>query len=472
MKEFLKRLLVLPLFLLIVPLFSQTYSTGAILDPSIYEQTSAKPVLLTRNYTSVPRSVSLRQFSPIPEDQGRYGTCTGWATAFAARTISESIALNRNNQRQSTENVFSPIHVYKGYYFLRGINPTGHEGAIISHVLDFLKREGAVRRPQFELNTDFPLIMFSAYANSRRYPISDYVRLFSNRSGVPGTINDRVLPVKKSLSDNKPVIIGMNTPPSFYQARDVWRPYENPNMNFGGHAMCVVGYDDNRYGGAFEVQNSWGTNWGERGYIWITYNDFARFVSEAYEIIENLASYRNGTQYAASIEIQVFNSSAGMPVTFDRQGFYRTRTSYPSGTDFRFLITNRHPAYVYAFAADSTTANVNRIFPLRGVSPVMDFIDSTVAWPGEFDWIRLDDTVGTDYLVVLFSKEALDINGIEQRFARERGTFPERVSRAVGQNFIPYSNVRYINDRIEFSAETNNPRSVFGLLLAIDHRAR
>jgi len=472
MKDFFKRLFVLPLLLLIVPLFGQTYSTGAILDPAVYEQTSAKPVLLTRNYTSIPRSVSLRQFSPIPEDQGRYGTCTGWATAFAARTISESITLNRNNQRQSSENVFSPIHVYKGHYFLRGINPTGHEGAIISHVLDFLKREGAVRRPGFELNMDFPLIMFTAYANSRRYPISDYVRLFSNRNGVPGTINDRVLPVKKSISDHKPVIIGMNTPPSFYQTKDVWRPHENPNINFGGHAMCVIGYDDDKYGGAFEVQNSWGTDWGERGYIWITYNDFARFVSEAYEIIENLAAYRNATQYAAFIDIQVFNSSAGMPVTFDRQGFYRTRTSYPSGTDFRFLITNRHPAYVYAFAADSSTTNVNRIFPMPGVSPVMDFIDSTVAWPGEFDWIRLDDTVGTDYLVVLFSKEALDINVIEQRFARERGTFPERVMRAVGQNFIPYANVRYNSDRIEFSAETNNPRSVFGLLLAIDHRAR
>jgi hypothetical protein len=161
-----------------------------------------------------------------------------------------------------------------------------------------------------------------------------------------------------------------------------------------------------------------------------------------------------------------------MPVTFDRQGFYRTNSSYPSGTVFRYLITNRYPAYVYAFGGDSNTTNIMQVFPLQGVSPVLDYSDSTIAFPGEYDWIGLDDTVGTDYLVVLYSKEALDIDAIQQRFARERGTFPERVARAVGQNFIPYGDVQYNSSRIEFSAVTSNQRSVFGLLLAISHRAR
>ena len=135
-------------------------------------------------------------------------------------------------------------------------------------------------------------------------------------------------------------------------------------------------------------------------------------------------------------------------------------------------MTNRYPAYVYAFSADSNTSLTGRIFPLRGVSPVLDYSDSTIAWPGERDWIRLDNTVGTDYLVVLYSKEALDIDAIERRFANERGAFPDRAARAVGQNFIPYVEVQYNNGAMEFSAVSTNPRAVFGLLLAIDHRAR
>jgi len=285
---------------------------------------------------------------------------------------------------------------------------------------------------------------------------------------------DKILPVKKSLSENKPVIIGMNTPLSFRSlyGRDLWRPWESPDRNYDGHAMCVIGYDDDKYGGAFEIQNSWGTDWGNGGYIWITYSDFARFVFEAYEMIENLANFKDAANFAASIKIEVYRSTKGMSVTFDRQGFYRTSSPYPSGTDFRFLMTNKYPAYVYAFSADDSTPGTERIFPLRGVSPVMDYSESTVAWPGEFDWIRLNDVAGTDYLVVLYSKQALDIQAIERRFAGEKGTLPQRAARAVGPDFIPYGNVEYKNDAMEFSAQSSNPKAVFGLLLVIDHQAR
>ena len=215
--------------------------------------------------------------------------------------------------------------------------------------------------------------------------------------------------MKKSLAEGKPVIIGMNCPDSFFDAKGVWRPafLESPNRDHGGHAMCVVGYDDNMNGGAFEIQNSWGTDWGNNGYIWISYNDFAAFVAEAYEIIENLAIYKDATRYAASIVIEVYNDARGMPVTYDRQGYYRTNLSYPEGTEFRFLMTNKYPAYVYAFSAESTSTDIERVFPTQGTSPVMDYSDSTVAWPSEREVMMLFGASGTDYLIVLYSKEAL-----------------------------------------------------------------
>jgi len=47
-------------------------------------------------------------------------------------------------------------------------------------------------------------------------------------------------------------------------------PVEMPN---GGHAICLCGYDDAIAAGigAFRFKNSWGTDWGEKGYAWITY---------------------------------------------------------------------------------------------------------------------------------------------------------------------------------------------------------
>ena len=473
--------------LLLSPLFGQTYATGAIFDPEKHAQTPLKARLITRNYTNIPRTASLRQYSPIPENQGEYGTCTAWSTVFAARTISESIVLNRTNQEQNSLHAFSPLDTYIGIRALNGGLSAGYEtfsflhllnrlkergimGISIPSALDYLVQRGAVRRNETERIKNLQLTFIANYENIRRYTISEYVALYRSYES-PWTIEERVTPVKKSISEGKPVIIAMNTPLSFHRARDVWKERDDPNIIQGYHAMCVVGYNDNMHGGAFEIQNSWGTEWGNDGYIWITYNDFAKFVVEAYEIIENLALYRDATRFAASININVFNDTRDMPVTFDAQGFYRTRFAYPNGTVFQFQMTNGYPAYVYAFSADSNTTEIVRVFPGAGVSPVLDYVDSTVAWPDENTGMMLDGTADTHYLVVLYSKQALDINAIEQRFARERGVFPERVARAVGQNFIPYSNVQYSNDKIEFSTVSTDPRSVFGLLLAINQGA-
>jgi hypothetical protein len=45
------------------------------------------------------------------------------------------------------------------------------------------------------------------------------------------------------------------------------------DLNGYKHAFTIVGYDDNKLGGALELQNSWGTEFGDQGFIWIKYED-------------------------------------------------------------------------------------------------------------------------------------------------------------------------------------------------------
>jgi len=451
-------------------LFAQTFPRGAILDNAVYNSLPQKAIQLSRSYTAIPGAYSLKRYAPQPGDQGDYGTCVGWSSAYAARTIAESITMNRTDRTTTTSNVFSPIFVYKGSYALKNINPTGREGAAIPDVLDFMKREGAVKRPDFEKTTDFPRISLSMFANSRRYPIGGYVRLFSNTPGISPS-NTRTETVRKSLSEGKPVIIGMNCPDSFSSAKEAWRPSESSTVSYPGHAMCVVGYDDAKYGGAFEILNSWGTDWGNGGYIWIPYTVFNQFVNEAYEVIENLAAYKDGAEYSGSVRVEVQNSNQGMPVRFDG-GYYKTTGSYKSGTRFRYLLGNNKPAYVYAFAGDDSSNQTDQIFPppANNISAVLDYSENVVAIPGETLWIQLDQRTGTDYLIVLYSKEPLNLDAIRSSFARERGTFPQRVANAVGTNYIPAHQASYETNEIKFSAKSGNPKAVFGLLLAIDHR--
>jgi hypothetical protein len=448
-----------------LPLFPQDFKRGAILDGEVYNKLPRKAELLSRAYTALPARISLKQYAPFPGDQTDYGSCVAWASAYAARTISESIAVNRRDRTGTTGNVFSPAYVYKNITD----DPECQNGAMISWALDFFKDKGPARILDSERKTDFRKIDVSLYAEEKKYPIADYVILFD--SDADDTKNStKITKVKKSLAEGKPVIIGMNTPNSFINAKDVWQPRENGSRWYGGHAMCVVGYDDDMDGGCFEVQNSWGKKWGNAGFIWIHYEDFARFVPEAYEMIENLAAFEDGAKYSGFAGIELYNSGDTMPVNLTEEGFYKTTKAWPSGTEFRFILGNSTRSYVYAFAADSSGNGTSRIFPAdNATSPILDYAESAIAWPGEHRWIKLDDTAGTDYLVVLFSKQALDLDRIRSRFAEARGSFSERAAEAAGPSFIGAENVHYEQNEIRFTAESQDSKSVFGLLLAIEH---
>jgi hypothetical protein len=460
-------------------LFGQTYPTGAILDPVLYERVPQKAVQLTRSYTSLPAAYSIKQYAPQPGDQSPYGTCTAWASTYAARTMAESIALNRRDRFLTTQNVFSPLFVYKSVHFYNYDNPDplGDKGIAISYALEFLKKEGAIKRPRNELALRIQQFDISAYSRNKRYPIDGYARLYASylqltEDGDP----IRTQMVKKSISEGRPVIIGIKCPSSFHGVgkNEVWYPTEDPasiDPFKNAHALCVVGYDDKKEGGAFEIQNSWGTDWGNGGYVWIPYTVFNSFAYEAYEMIENLALYTDGAEYEGSVEIQVRDSDKGMPVRFEN-GYYRTTDSYPSETRFRYYVGNKKPANVYAFAGDSSTTETTMIFPPPddNISPLLDYSENTIALPGESWWIRLNQTSGTDYLVVLYSREELDIEAIRSRFSRARGTFPERAASAVGSNYMPASQASFAADKMQFSAKSGNRNAVLGLLLAIDHK--
>ena len=63
-----------------------------------------------------------------------------------------------------------------------------------------------------------------------------------------------------------------------------------PQLNeefLGGHAMCAVGFDDERQ--VFIVQNSWGTEWGDHGFCYVPYE---LMTNERY--VYDIWTFRNG----------------------------------------------------------------------------------------------------------------------------------------------------------------------------------
>ena len=56
----------------------------------------------------------------------------------------------------------------------------------------------------------------------------------------------------------------------------------------GGHAVSIVGYDDVK--SAWLVRNSWGTEWGMDGFIWVSYDDNSGVGDETWSLNINTAS--------------------------------------------------------------------------------------------------------------------------------------------------------------------------------------
>ena len=79
-------------------------------------------------------------------------------------------------------------------------------------------------------------------------------------------------------------MIGIRTPYSFASSLngDTWDGIVDDVR--GGHALSLIGYDDNKEGGCFEIINSWGKEWGDKGRIWVKYSDFDKIVDEVYEV--------------------------------------------------------------------------------------------------------------------------------------------------------------------------------------------
>jgi hypothetical protein len=448
------------------------YPLGAVFDEEAYEALPRKAPLAIRAYEGLPSSFSLKQYAPQPGDQAEYGTCVAWAAAYGARTISESVALSRRNREETTRNAFSPVYIYRS---IRPDDPSCREGAQIYWALDLMRDTGAVKMLDIERTVDFPQVDISAYSESRKYRIADYVTLFSrDERAKPGLVTRMV---KKSLTEGKPVIIGMNTPVSFMEAENLWRPREDPGGFYGGHAMCVVGYDDGRGGGAFEIINSWGRKWGNGGFMWIPYGVFSDFVTEGYEMIENLAAYTDTVRFAGSARIEIAGGGGPVPLRAVSPGFYRTAGALGEGPEFRLIAGAGESAYMYAFAASQspdTEAGRGRffspvlLFPQPGVSPLLSYSDNTVALPGNDKALMLDSEPGQEHLIVLYAKQALDIRAVMRRFENSRGGLEERLAVAVGKDLLAPAD--YSGTEAAFTGEAGDSRAVIVLGLTIDHR--
>jgi C1A family cysteine protease len=128
-----------------------------------------------------------------------------------------------------------------------------------------------------------PFVFREAY--DQRTP-TEYLRIFETGAA-------RVLAVKRALSQGFLVCFGTDVSNRF-AGNDLGRGPVLPPIGepiAGGHAMVLVGYD----GDSFDVVNSWGDGWGDRGY-WTMSADYL-----AWERTRDCWIVQSSPQYSSEV---------------------------------------------------------------------------------------------------------------------------------------------------------------------------
>ena len=383
----------------------------------------------------LPESVSLLAFAPPRQNQGKQGSCVAWSATYAARTILEAAST-----RQDPNSIaYSPAFMYNN------IALQDCQGAYIQKAMEFMQTKGAVSYQDFRYdeNDCSRQASSSLEQQASQNKIHGFHRL-TETDDVNG-INIRA--VKEHLAKDAPVVIGMMVGGTFMQqmlGQKVWHPSGNDeNMSgFGGHAMCVIGYDDRLEGVAFQIMNSWGPEWGENGVAFVRYGDFKNFVREAYGL-DPLPKRGAALNVAFECNVGLFNpeTRTQVPLKLSQGNVFKTVTPIKKGSKFKIEFKNAVECYVYIFTpADDATKSVV-LFPYKPIHSPYCGITGYRLFPRK-ESIQADQVGNKDLMGVVVSKQQLDYNALNTAINNSTKTdFASKLNDAVSANAV--SNVSF-----------------------------
>lgn len=234
--------------------------------------------------SSLPSAYDLTKFLPPIGNQGQYGTCVGWATAYNLKSSLVAVDFNLSaSQLTSPNNQFSPKDLYLSI-------PDNKKGIVKD------KSGNIVYERKFCGGTDFTEAL-NVMQNRGVSKMSDVPydglgdcstsRLSSSGSSLSSShkieywrrIEGTISAIKENIANNIPVLFGAKLSDNFMRWNTDAVFSANTTYDLTGlhsyHAMVIVGYDDNKgANGAFKIVNSWGTTFGSNGFIWVDYNFF------------------------------------------------------------------------------------------------------------------------------------------------------------------------------------------------------
>jgi hypothetical protein len=438
-------------------------TTGGLMDPAKYDKVEVYEPLADNSRNPLPESYSLEKYCPKRLNQGQQGSCVAWSSAYAARTIMEA---KKTNQDPNSL-VFSPSFLYNS------IHLDDCQGAYINVAMEEMKKNGVApfRNMPYDESDCSTKPNNSQMQSANPFKTRGYQRL------TQGGDNQRpdLLAIKQNLAAGAPVVFGMMVGGSFMRemlGKDLWQPTgEDYNMyQFGGHAMCIIGYDDYKYGGAFQLMNSWGMDWGNKGLAWVRYKDFDIFTKEAYGLYPLTDAATAAKNNILSINFGLVNNTNDALIPLKKTGPISFSTSAPIaiGTKFKLLVTNTVECYTYILG-EETDGSSYVLFPYTPKHSPFCGITGTRLFPKDYS-MELDNKGTKDQMAIIVSKEPLDYNQLNATVNKAKGsTYADKLILALGGSSVANVAFSDANGAIGFNVDLAGKTTV-GMIVSIDKK--
>lgn len=381
-------------------------SESATVIDSVYEyyqiaenSNTSEDDLRMKADNDLPDSVdnSDSKFFPEVKSQGSIGSCVAWAQTYYQFTYTMNKAMNIET---TPENTFSPKWTYNL------ANGGEDEGSFNDDVYEIMKAQGNVPWSMVPYDNDY--LTWSPteeiWKTSIKYRIKSYQSFKNvgdkNSSLITSADDTDLEPIKTALNNGD--VLTFSTYIRSWKLSNIEKNAQVPeNDNYegeyvaiaqngytGSHRMTIVGYNDNIWTdinnnnivddgemGAFKIVNSWGDDYGNKGFIWVAYDALNEVSSVSG--VENSSNRGRIILNVMRINVLPYNTGADLYLKYTLNSSDRTQTKgyiiiEKDGTEYSFPIFSSltfRDVGIYSYDGTTSANDGTMVFALDNIVP-------------------------------------------------------------------------------------------------------